>query len=104
MAAHRGPLAQTRQVGEVDGLGRGLGSDGPKRRDIVAPPLGVVGTGQVRRRGPVADRAVELLPGDVEVTGVPRILGNDVDEAFLGRLSNDERAQFSALVKKMMRD
>jgi len=29
-------------------------------------------------------------------------VGNAVDEAFLGRLSQAEREQFSALIKKMM--
>jgi len=29
-------------------------------------------------------------------------VGNDVDEAFLGRLSPEERHQFTALVRKMM--
>ncbi|MDH2702794.1 transcriptional regulator, partial [Enterobacter bugandensis] len=31
-------------------------------------------------------------------------VGNEVDEAFLGRLNKAEREQFSALIKKMMHD
>lgn len=31
-------------------------------------------------------------------------LGNSVDDEFLGRLSDDERAQFALLIKKMMPD
>nr|WP_318383790.1 MarR family transcriptional regulator [uncultured Enterobacter sp.] len=31
-------------------------------------------------------------------------VGNGVDEAFLGRLNADEQAQFSAIIRKMIRD
>ena len=63
--------------------------------------------GLVKRKHDPADkrrRFVFLTPEGEALLASCKSIGNDVDEAFLGRLSNDERAQFSALVKKMMRD
>jgi len=63
--------------------------------------------GLVKREHDPADkrrRFVFLTPEGEALLASCKPIGNDVDEAFLGRLSNDERAQFSALVKKMMRD
>ena len=63
--------------------------------------------GLVKREHDPADkrrRFVFLTPEGEALLASCKSIGNDVHEAFLGRLSNDERAQFSALVKKMMRD
>ena len=63
--------------------------------------------GLVKREHDPADkrrRFVFLTPEGEALLASCKSIDNDVDEAFLGRLSNDERAQFSALVKKMMRD
>ncbi|WP_437890388.1 MarR family winged helix-turn-helix transcriptional regulator [Phytobacter sp. V91] len=62
--------------------------------------------GLVRREQDPADKRRRFLfltpEGEALLTGsVP--LGNRVDDEFLGRLSADERQQFTALIRKMLR-
>ena len=63
--------------------------------------------GLVKREHDPADkrrRFVFLTPeGEALLEGCKPV-SNKVDEAFLGRLSQAEREQFSALIKKMMHD
>ena len=49
-------------------------------------------------------RFVFLTPEGEALLASCKPVGNEVDEAFLGRLSQDEREQFTALIKKMMHD
>ncbi|MRS89452.1 MarR family transcriptional regulator [Enterobacteriaceae bacterium RIT714] len=63
--------------------------------------------GLVKREHDQADkrrRFVYLTPEGEALLAHCKPVGNEVDGAFLGRLSEEERAQFSALVRKMMRD
>ena len=62
--------------------------------------------GLVRRENDPLDkrrRFVYLTP-EGEALKVSMPLGNRVDEEFLGRLNDEERAQFALLIKKMMPD
>ena len=49
-------------------------------------------------------RFVFLTPEGEALLADCKPVGNEVDEAFLGRLNKAEREQFSALIKKMMHD
>ena len=49
-------------------------------------------------------RGVTLTPEGEALLAGCKPVGNEVDEAFLGRLNKAEREQFSALIKKMMHD
>ena len=63
--------------------------------------------GLVKREHDPADkrrRFVFLTPEGEALLASCKPVGNEVDEAFLGRLSQDEREQFTALIKKMMND
>ena len=63
--------------------------------------------GLVRREGDPADkrrRFVYLTKEGEALLAATIPLGNSVDEAFLNRLTAQEQAEFSALVKKMMPD
>ena len=63
--------------------------------------------GLVKREHDPADkrrRFVFLTPEGEALLAGCKPLGNEVDEAFLGRLNKAEREQFSALIKKMMHD
>ncbi|MET6678986.1 MarR family winged helix-turn-helix transcriptional regulator [Citrobacter amalonaticus] len=63
--------------------------------------------GLVRRENDPLDkrrRFVYLTPEGEALLKVSMPLGNQVDEEFLGRLNDEERAQFSLLIKKMMPD
>ncbi len=63
--------------------------------------------GLVKREQDPADkrrRFVFLTPEGAALLARSRPVSSGVDEAFLGRLSEDERAQFSALIQKMMDD
>ncbi|MCK7415047.1 MarR family transcriptional regulator [Enterobacter cloacae] len=63
--------------------------------------------GLVKREHDSADkrrRFVFLTPEGEALLASCKPVGNEVDEAFLGRLSKDEREQFTALIKKMMHD
>lgn len=61
--------------------------------------------GLVKREHDPADkrrRFVFLTPEGEALLESRKPIGNDVDEAFLGRLSKEERAHFAELIKKMM--
>ncbi|MDY0922848.1 MarR family transcriptional regulator [Leclercia sp. CFBP8987] len=61
--------------------------------------------GLVKRESDPADkrrRFVFLTTEGEALLGSCKPVGNDVDEAFLGRLSPEERHQFTDLVRKMM--
>ena len=61
--------------------------------------------GLVRREHDPADkrrRFVFLTAEGEALLESSKPIGNEVDEAFLGRLNGAEREQFSALIKKMM--
>lgn len=63
--------------------------------------------GLVRRENDPLDkrrRFVYLTPEGEALLQVCMPLGNQVDEEFLGRLNDEERAQFALLIKKMMPD
>ncbi len=63
--------------------------------------------GLVRRENDPLDkrrRFVYLTPEGEALLKVSMPLGNQVDEEFLGRLNDEERAQFALLIKKMMPD
>ena len=63
--------------------------------------------GLVRRENdPLATRRrfVYLTTEGEALLNVTMPLGNQVDEEFLGRLNDEERAQFARLIKKMMPD
>ncbi|EPJ9672351.1 TPA: MarR family transcriptional regulator [Citrobacter freundii] len=63
--------------------------------------------GLVRRENDPLDkrrRFVYLTPEGEALLKVCMPLGNLVDEEFLGRLNDEERAQFALLIKKMMPD
>lgn len=63
--------------------------------------------GLVRRENDPLDkrrRFVYLTPEGEALLKVSMPLGNRVDEEFLGRLNDEERAQFTLLIKKMMPD
>ena len=63
--------------------------------------------GLVKREHDPADkrrRFVFLTPEGEALLADCKPVGNEVDEAFLGRLNKAEREQFSALIKKMMHD
>jgi Transcriptional regulators len=63
--------------------------------------------GLVRREHDPADkrrRFVFLTEEGETLLSSCKPIGNGVDEAFLGKLNEDERAQFSQLIKKMMQD
>lgn len=63
--------------------------------------------GLVKREQDPADkrrRFVFLTPEGEALLASSQPLGNSVDEAFLGRLSEEERDRFSELVKKMMQE
>ena len=63
--------------------------------------------GLVKREHDPADkrrRFVFLTPEGEALLEGSKPVSNEVDEAFLGRLSQAEREQFSALIKKMMHD
>ncbi|EKY5002686.1 MarR family transcriptional regulator [Citrobacter amalonaticus] len=63
--------------------------------------------GLVRRENDPLDkrrRFVYLTPEGEALLKVSMPLGNRVDEEFLGRLNDKERAQFALLIKKMMPD
>ena len=63
--------------------------------------------GLVRRENDPLDkrrRFVYLTPEGEALLKVCMPLGNQVDEEFLGRLNDEERAQFALLIKKMMPD
>ncbi|MFO3905126.1 MarR family transcriptional regulator [Enterobacter hormaechei] len=63
--------------------------------------------GLVKREHDPADkrrRFVFLTPEGEALLAGSKPVGNEVDEAFLGRLNKAEREQFSALIKKMMHD
>ncbi|AMG91632.1 MarR family winged helix-turn-helix transcriptional regulator [Citrobacter amalonaticus] len=63
--------------------------------------------GLVRRENDPLDkrrRFVYLTPDGEALLKVSMPLGNQVDEEFLGRLNDEERAQFALLIKKMMPD
>ncbi|HGL6329497.1 MarR family winged helix-turn-helix transcriptional regulator [Citrobacter amalonaticus] len=63
--------------------------------------------GLVRRENDPLDkrrRFVYLTPEGEALLKVSMPLGNRVDEEFLGRLNDEERAQFALLIKKMMPD
>ena len=63
--------------------------------------------GLVRRGNDPLDkrrRFVYLTPEGEALLKVSMPLGNRVDEEFLGRLNDEERAQFALLIKKMMPD
>ena len=63
--------------------------------------------GLVRREHDPADkrrRFVFLTAEGEALLESSKPIGNEVDEAFLGRLNGAEREQFSALIKKMMQD
>ncbi|HCL5925222.1 TPA: winged helix-turn-helix transcriptional regulator [Citrobacter amalonaticus] len=63
--------------------------------------------GLVRRENDPLDkrrRFVYLTPEGEALLTVSMPLGNRVDEEFLGRLNDEERAQFALLIKKMMPD
>ncbi|MBV8041114.1 MarR family winged helix-turn-helix transcriptional regulator [Pluralibacter sp.] len=61
--------------------------------------------GLVAREQDPADkrrRFVRLTPQGEALLDTSIPIGNGVDEAFLGRLSDRERAQFTELIRKMM--
>ena len=61
--------------------------------------------GLVTREADPADkrrRFVFLTPEGEALLGSCKPVGNNVDEAFLGRLTAEERRQFTDLVRKMM--
>ncbi|RAU38282.1 MarR family transcriptional regulator [Enterobacter sp. ECC-175] len=61
--------------------------------------------GLVKREHDPADkrrRFVFLTPEGEALLESRKSIGNSVDEAFLGRLSKEEQAHFTALIKKMM--
>lgn len=61
--------------------------------------------GLVKREADLADkrrRFLFLTPEGEALLGSCKPVGNDVDEAFLGRLTAEERRQFTELVRKMM--
>ena len=63
--------------------------------------------GLVRRENDPLDkrrRFVYLTAEGEALLKVSMPLGNRVDEEFLGRLNDEERAQFALLIKKMMPD
>ncbi|EMM5417129.1 MarR family winged helix-turn-helix transcriptional regulator [Citrobacter amalonaticus] len=63
--------------------------------------------GLVRRENDPLDkrrRFVYLTPDGEALLKISMPLGNQVDEEFLGRLNDEERAQFALLIKKMMPD
>ena len=63
--------------------------------------------GLVRRENDPLDkrrRFVYLTTEGEALQNVTMPLGNQVDEEFLGRLNDEERAQFARLIKKMMPD
>lgn len=63
--------------------------------------------GLVRRENDPLDkrrRFVYMTPDGEALLKVSMPLGNQVDEEFLGRLNDEERAQFALLIKKMMPD
>ena len=63
--------------------------------------------GLVKRELDPADkrrRFVFLTPEGEALLASSQPLGNRVDEAFLGRLSEEEQARFAELVKKMMQE
>lgn len=63
--------------------------------------------GLVRRENDPLDkrrRFVYLTTEGEALLNVTMPLGNQVDEEFLGRLNDEERAQFARLIKKMMPD
>ena len=63
--------------------------------------------GLVRRENDPLDkrrRFVYLTPDGEALLKKSMPLGNQVDEEFLGRLNDEERAQFALLIKKMMPD
>ncbi|WP_407439288.1 MarR family winged helix-turn-helix transcriptional regulator [Lelliottia sp.] len=63
------------------------------------------GRGLVKREADPADkrrRFVFLTPEGESLLERCKPTGNKVDEAFLGKLSADERTQFAELIKKMM--
>lgn len=63
--------------------------------------------GLVRRENDPLDkrrRFVYLTSDGEALLKVSMPLGNQVDEEFLGRLNDEERAQFALLIKKMMPD
>lgn len=62
--------------------------------------------GLVRREQDPADkrrRFVFLTPVGEAALNISIPLGNGVDDEFLGRLSAEEREQFTTLIRKMMR-
>ncbi|WP_312348337.1 MarR family transcriptional regulator [Leclercia sp.] len=61
--------------------------------------------GLVKREADAADkrrRFVFLTPEGEALLGNCKPVGNHVDEAFLGRLTAEERRQFTDLIRKMM--
>jgi DNA-binding MarR family transcriptional regulator len=61
--------------------------------------------GLVRRENDPADkrrRFIYLTPEGERLLASSIPVGNDVDQAFLGRLSAEEQTAFSALIRKMM--
>lgn len=62
--------------------------------------------GLVRREQDPADkrrRFLFLTPAGEAALNISIPLGNGVDDEFLGRLSAEEREQFTTLIRKMMR-
>jgi DNA-binding MarR family transcriptional regulator len=62
--------------------------------------------GLVRREQDPADkrrRFLFLTPAGEATLNISIPLGNGVDDEFLGRLSAEEREQFTTLIRKMMR-
>lgn len=62
--------------------------------------------GLVRREQDPADkrrRFLFLTPAGEAALNISIPLGNSVDDEFLGRLSAEEREQFTTLIRKMMR-
>lgn len=63
--------------------------------------------GLVKREHDPADkrrRFVFLTPEGEALLESSKPVGNRVDEAFLGRLTDNERQQFAALIHKMMKE
>lgn len=62
--------------------------------------------GLVRREQDPADkrrRFLFLTPEGEEALKVSIPVGNGVDDEFLGKLSDEERAQFTSMIRKIMR-
>ena len=63
--------------------------------------------GLVKREHDPADkrrRFVFLTPEGADLLESSKPVGHRVDEAFLGRLTDNERQQFAALIHKMMKE